>query len=57
MATFISNFDSEDVETMQAAQSTIPVTSASREKAEQAFDNMFEDTTKTFNKMFSEVWR
>lgn len=57
MATFISNFDSQDVETIQAAPSTIPVTSASREEAEQAFDDMFSSSNRAFKKMFAELWR
>ena len=53
MATFISNFDSQDVETIQAAESTI----RNREKAEEAFDNMFRESNKALNKLFAELWR
>ena len=57
MATFISNFDSDDIETMQTAPSTIPVTSASREEAADAFDDMFSSSNRAFKKMFAELWR
>ncbi len=52
MAVFVSDFDSEDVKTIQESESTIPV---KNEQAEAAFDDMFAESRKAYKKLFSEV--
>lgn len=50
MAYFCSNFDSNDVEEMQAAEVT-----NSKEAAE-AFDEMFEDSNKALDRLFRDTF-
>lgn len=52
MAVFISDFDSEDVITIQESETTIKNT-----KASEAFDAMFEESNKALNTMLAELWR
>lgn len=53
MAYFCSTFDAEDIEALQAAETTIK----SDSKAQEAFDDMFEESTEALEKLFDETWR
>lgn len=54
MAVFITNFDGEDVRTIQESNSTIPV---HNEQAAAAFDGMFAESRQAYKKLFAELWR